>query len=355
MKTSTFMAVSGWMRLKSVRESPMVPVIDLPAMKIAILLPLLFLPVLLSAQEPEAGNKTDRGGADLRKKIESEEIESLKKELELDQERLELHERIAGAYLAADRFEEAIPHLRRALSLKKGSAEEYGALARLMIEQGEEEPALGVLDEAVERFPESADFPFLKTFPLAGLERWEDAVAAFRRTAELAEATSPEMLNVFFWYRYGAAHERIGNYDEAERFLRRSLALLMEVDATDEVADFFATVLNYLAYMWIERGVNLEEAGAMARDAAEINPESGPIADTVGWYYFQTGNYPRALVELKRAERLVEEADATIYDHIGQTLAKLGEKSFAAEYYRKALKLDPQNEELKSRLDEMEE
>ena len=43
-----------------------------------------------------------------------------------------------------------------------------------------------------------------------------------------------------------------------------------------------------------------------------------------------------------------------IYDHLGQTLAKLNEKDFAAEYFRKALELDPKNEDLKARLDEVE-
>lgn len=272
-----------------------------------------------------------------------------------DPENTDLLRRVGALRVQTGRLKEAIAPLKKLLELGDGAATDYGALGRLMVQAEEHEPALDLLEEAAGRFPEIVDFPFLKTFPLARLERWEEAVAQFRKTAELAEKTAPQVLDESFWYRYGAAHERIGNYDEAERFLRRTLALLMEEDATDEVADFFATVLNYLAYMWIERGVNLEEAGEMARDAAEISPVSGAIADTVGWYYFQTGNYPRALAELKRAERLLEEADPTIYDHLGQTLAKLNEKSFAADYFRKALELDPENAELKSRLAEVEE
>ncbi len=106
--------------------------------------------------------------------------------------------------------------------------------------------------------------------------------------------------------------------------------------------------------MWLENGRKIDEAGDMAKEAAKLDPDSGAIADTVGWYHFQKGEFPRALVELKRAERLIEEPDPVIFDHIGQTLAKLNEKEVAADYFREALKLDPEDTALKSRLAEVE-
>jgi tetratricopeptide (TPR) repeat protein len=263
---------------------------------------------------------------------------------------VELQERVVGMLMRNERFAEAIPRLRKLLELKEGNAAEYSAVGRMMIEVKEFESAVSFLDEASKRFPESPDFPFLATFPLGNLERWADAIAQFEKTINLAGKTDPEILDERFYFRYATARERNKNFAEAEKLFRKTLDLIKVNDPSGENSGFTATVLNYLAYMWLEQGNKLDEAGEMAAEAARLDPQSGAIADTVGWHHFLKGDYPRALVSLKKAESLIDEPDAVIYDHLGQTLAKLNEKDLAAEYFRKALELDPKNEDLKSRL-----
>ncbi|NLT70888.1 MAG: tetratricopeptide repeat protein [Verrucomicrobiaceae bacterium] len=271
-----------------------------------------------------------------------------------DPDNVALLERVVGLLMRGEQFQKAIPRLRKLLELKDGTAADHGALARMMIELGETEAAIDFLQDAAKRFPESAEFPFLLTFPLAQLERWNEAIAEFEKAIPLAE-NMPGKLDAGFYFRFGAAQERTGNFTEAEKLFHKTLDLLEENDPAVENRDFKATVLNYLAYMWIERGEKLDESGPMAEEAARLSPGSGAIADTVGWYHFQKGNYPRALVSLKKAENLIEEPDPVIFDHIGQTLAKLNEKEFAAGYFRKALELDPENKALQKRLAELEE
>ncbi len=266
----------------------------------------------------------------------------------------EIHKRIAVILMQSERHREAIPHLRRALAIQGGEEADYGALARLMIDAREFAEAASFLEDAAKRFPGSPGFPFLLTFALAGQEHWQEALVQFDKTLALAEDSFPELIDGYFHFRHAAALERAGNFDEAGALFRKTLDLIKAKGPGNYPPDFTATVLNYLAYMWIERGEHLEESGRMAKEAAGLAPESGPIADTVGWYHFQTGDYPRALVQLKKAERLVETPDPVIYDHLGQTLAKLNERAFAAEYFRKALELDPENADLKARLAEVE-
>ncbi len=272
-----------------------------------------------------------------------------------DPDNADLLERVAGLLMRGEQFKEAIPRLRKLLELKDGTAADHAALARMMIELGESETAVDFLLTASQRFPESAEFPFLLTFPLAQLERWDEAIVAFDEAISLAENSDPNWLDEGFYFRYAAAHERVGDFAKAETLFRKTLALIEKNDPAGENRAFKAAVLNYLAYMWIERGEKLDESGPMAEEAARLSPGSGAIADTVGWYHFQTGNYPRALVSLKKAENLIEEPDPVIFDHLGQTLAKLNEKEFAAEYFRKALELDPENKALQKRLAELEE
>lgn len=277
-------------------------------------------------------------------------LEVLEGLLKKDGENAELIRRVVGLQLRNDRVEAAIPLLKKLLEIEKGKEPEYAAVARLMIESEQVEAANSFLEETAKKFPESAEFPYLLTFSLARAERWPDAIGQFEKTIALAKDDT-ELLNETFYFRYASARERAGQFDEAETLFRKTLDLIEKSDSGSESPEFKATVLNYVAYMWIERGEKLDEAGEFALEASELDPGSGAIADTVGWFHFQKGNYPRALVELKKAERLIEDPDPVILDHLGQTLAKLNEKEFAAEYFTKALELDPKNAEIKERLE----
>jgi tetratricopeptide (TPR) repeat protein len=178
-------------------------------------------------------------------------------------------------------------------------------------------------------------------------------VAQFEKTLAMAK-DDPNLINESFHFRYGAALEQSGNHDKGVAQLRKALSLLRAAPQEETDPEFTATVLNYLAYLWTDRDENLEEAGEMAREAITLSPDNGAIADTLGWWHFRKGDYPRALADLKKAERLVEEPDPVILDHIGQTLMKLNEKEIAADYFRKALELEPENAEMKKRLGEAE-
>jgi len=327
---------------------------------VTVLLLLSFISVLPAQDEGDAA-KTERLEKRMRLADELEAqgdddgaVQILGELADADPDNAELQERVVGMLMRSERFAEAIPRLRKLLELKGGNAAEYSAVGRMMIEVKEYETAVSFLEDASKRFPESPDFPFLATFPLGNLERWPDAIAQFEKTIGLAEKTEPGMLNEGFYFRYAAAHERVKNFADAERHFRKTLDLIKVNDPGGEGPEFKATVLNYLAYMWLEQGDKLEDAGKMAEEAAQLDPQSGAIADTVGWHHFLKGEYPRALVSLKKAESLIEEPDAVIFDHLGQTLAKLNEKEFAAEYFRKALELDPKNEDFKARLGALE-
>lgn len=327
-------------------------------MKLVLALLVLTLPLLLPAKEA-TGNKEETARVEKRlrfaKELEEQgddegALKILGELSDADPGDVKLLERVAVLLMKTEQYKEAIPRLKKLLELRDGPPAEYSALGRMMIETDELEPAVTFLESASVRFPDIADFPFLLTFPFARLERWDDALDAFQKTVALAKGKSAELLDERFYFRYAAAHERAEHFTEAELIFRKTLELLAAREPDENNVALAATVMNYLAYLWIERDENIEEAGAMAQEAAELSPENGAIADTLGWYFFKTGNFPRALLELKKAEKLIEEPDPVIFDHLGQTLTALKEVEFAAEYFHKALELDPENKEVKERL-----
>jgi tetratricopeptide (TPR) repeat protein len=306
------------------------------------------------------GKQTDR--LDLREKLaqvygakgdEEKVVQTLKEIVEIDPQNADVHKQIAGIFLRAERFKEAIPHLQTSLSITKGSATEYGALGRMMIESEENEVAVKFLVDAAYLFPDSPDFPFLLTFTLARLERWDEAIKQFEKTIGLAGDEQPQLLNEGFYFRYAAAHERRKDFAKAEELFRKTIEMIAKNDPADENKEFTATVYNYLGYMWIENDMKIDEAGELIKTAAELDPESGAIADSLGWFHFKKGRFDAARDELLRAESLLEDEDAVIYDHIGQAFYQLGEAAKAIEYLEKAVAKEPGNTEFSDRLKRM--
>ncbi len=281
---------------------------------------------------------------------EEKVIQTLKEILEIDPENADTHKRLAQIYMRNEDYLGAIPHLRKSLEITKGRATEYGALARMMIESEEHEAAVEFMEEAAYLFPENPDFPFLLTFSLGRLERWEESIVQFEKTVELAGDEQAQILNESFFFRYAAAHERFGNIEKAEKLFQKTIEMIANKDPDQQNPQFTATVYNYLGYMWLENNMNLDEAGELIKTAVDLDPESGAIADSLGWYYFKRERYEEAKVELLRAEQLIEEADPVIFDHIAQAFYMLGEQEEALDYMRKAVEMDPENQEFIDRL-----
>jgi tetratricopeptide (TPR) repeat protein len=101
-------------------------------------------------------------------------------------------------------------------------------------------------------------------------------------------------------------------------------------------------VLNYLGYSWIDKGVNINEAMGMIVKAAEKRPDDGYIIDSLGWAFYQTGEYELAVINLEKAVELV--SDSIIIDHLGDALFYSGRKLEAIFQWKRALEFDPTNE-----------
>ena len=157
------------------------------------------------------------------------------------------------------------------------------------------------------------------------------ALLAFERAQTLAEAGSrhQDQLDASFFFLFAAACERQGQFERAEQLFLRCL---------DRNPDF-ADALNYLAYMWCEKGLHLDRALPLAQKALELEPGNGAYHDTLGWVYYQMGRYRDALVPLKKAAELIPD-DATICDHLGDLYLKLDDRPQAIRYWTAAYQFD---------------
>ena len=113
------------------------------------------------------------------------------------------------------------------------------------------------------------------------------------------------------FYSRGIAFERLNNWESAEKDLKRAL----ELNPNDPY------VLNYLAYSWLDRNINIKKALNYLIKAVEIEPTDGYIIDSLGWAYYLSGIYDMSVYYLEKAVSIMP-SDATLNDHLGDAYWK---------------------------------
>ncbi len=164
------------------------------------------------------------------------------------------------------------------------------------------------------------------------LNRNAAAAADYDRAIHLATPVSPPGWMLYFLR--GAAYEQGGDWAHAEPDLRAALALAPEEP----------TILNYLGYALLDRGLKLPEAQTLIATAAKLRPDDGFIADSLGWAYYRTGQYAKAVTVLEGAARQ-ETGDATINEHLGDAYWRAGRRIEARFRWRAASDLAPTPEQ----------
>jgi Flp pilus assembly protein TadD len=122
-------------------------------------------------------------------------------------------------------------------------------------------------------------------------------------------------------------------YDEAKQ---KELGVA-EMHKAIEINPSNAPALNYLGYSYAEAGTHLVEAEKLIKRALILEPEDGFYIDSLGWVYYQRGEYQRAIDELERAVNLTG-SDPTITEHLGDAYNKIGKERDAQRQYEDALR-----------------
>ncbi len=137
----------------------------------------------------------------------------------------------------------------------------------------------------------------------------------------------------------GVSYERIGKWDEAEKDFLNSL----------RVSPNQPYVINYLAYSWIEKGMNIKKSLEMLKKANELKKNDGYIIDSLGWALFKLKKFQEAKEYLQLAVVLFP-SDPVVNDHYADSLW-MNNKNIQARYYWKyVLTLDEAEPELKNKI-----
>ena len=152
------------------------------------------------------------------------------------------------------------------------------------------------------------------------LRHWKDAEDDFEKAEPL---TTKKEDKTYLLFLRGELAERQKHTEPAEQYFRQAL----DMDPSN------AMTLNYLGYMWADKGVRLPEALKMIRKAVDLEPQNGAYLDSLGWVYFKMGEYELAEDNLRQAV-VRDQTDPTVHEHMGDLYEKTGRIRQAAEQWQ---------------------
>jgi tetratricopeptide (TPR) repeat protein len=210
------------------------------------------------------------------------------------------------------------------------------AQAQLLLQMGQSDAAMHVLDEALASKP---DDPNLHDAH-AQLYMIQAQAASERGALDDAE----KLLN-----------EALDRYPD-NTSLRYSLALLYEdqdrnrkaldvLEALAEENPDDAAILNAYGYLLTDRFNRHKEARDYIERALALDPDNAAIIDSMGWVLYKLGDYSAAADYLERAYRLEQEAE--IASHVVDVRWQLGQRDSARELLRQSLEANPDSRHLK--------
>ena len=289
------------------------------------------------------------GQALARQERYEEAIATFRRGLERQPRNVDLLERWGYTYEQQEQYEKAIDVYRHGLAAGAPPVPMYIRWGIVLGRQERWLEALGSFSKAAGEA--SDDFSLGEAYlhsgiALENLGRWQDAIEKLRQATEL---DSSDTIPLFY---LGSCLEQASRSlpDSAAHFDAAIAAFerLIKLDPGDAYA------LNYLGYMYAERGIHLEEAVGLLIRAVALDPQNGAFLDSLGWAYYRLGEFEKAERFLAKAmERLVDQDDedqAIIYDHAGDIARALGKQGEAASHWRRALELTPDDEELRRKL-----
>jgi tetratricopeptide (TPR) repeat protein len=276
--------------------------------------------------------------------------------LDVDPLSSEAHLALVDHYIGQKRYQDAITHLKTYLEINPDSLI-MRKLIILELQEGMFEDALALIKTMKEM---TEDDKYYLALAYAGLERYEEALtvlkeisASGRLGCDVVMLRSSILKNMgkidetiavleSAWkdyadletcneigYQLATDLDTVGRRDEGQQIAMK----LLEKDPHDPIA------LNFVGYVWADRGMNLDDAYKMIKEANEMKPDDPYILDSLGWVLFKMGKPKEALAIMEKALKALKD-DPVINEHMGDILMSLGKSKRALDFYLRSSTLN---------------
>lgn len=241
--------------------------------------------------------------------------------------------RLGGLYFDNGRYQESINVMSRAYELFPNEFTVNLLLGLSHLQLEDHKNAISFLTKAKELNPKDLTTLSSLGFALGKLERYDEAIAVL----EAAFQIDDKNLNVVA--TLGMIYDNAEEFNKCDKLYEHAFKVFPD----------HALLLNNYAYSLAERGIRLDEALKMSQKSLEADSLNSSYLDTLGWIYFQMGNYVLAEKYVKMA---VDQGSASseVLEHMGDIYFKLNKKDIAVDYWNKAFEKNTLNKKLENKI-----
>ncbi|MCL2566522.1 MAG: tetratricopeptide repeat protein [Alphaproteobacteria bacterium] len=161
-------------------------------------------------------------------------------------------------------------------------------------------------------------------------KNYQEAIDSYTKALQLSTDNDFRIGKWLAHFFRGISYDRLGNWDMAEQ----DILAAKEINANDSV------LINYLAYSWINRGINVKESLDMLKHVLVQMPNNPNILDSYAWGLFKSGKLEEALKYSEKANVILA-YDPILVNHLGDILWNTGYKRDAIATWNRALNLSP--------------
>ncbi len=292
----------------------------------------LYEPVVRRLEEANQANLI-LGEAYFYKKEYDRASEVLQPLLENQQFRVSALELLGRIALEKEDYARAEEYLKTLIEEEPRDRYGWIFLALVYNQQRQFQKSARLLEQAVSLHRDDVDLLGLYGSVLDQMGETEKAVAPLEKALRL----EPDHLNSIV--ALANVYDKLKMWEKCDSLYEAALRLYPDNPL----------LLNNYSYSLTVRGKDLDRALEMAKKAVQMEPNNGAYLDTMGWIYYQLGDYQKALEYVQKAVETREQS-AEVLDHLGDIYHKLGQPEQARTYWQKALELEPDNQKIKAKL-----
>ncbi len=227
----------------------------------------------------------------------------------------------------------ALENFRKVKDLARWNPDGWMGIAGIEYNRGQFDTTISVLTEAKKFVPDEFRIHFLLGIAYQRKQDLTNAASSLEKAIEINSKSAEAMTAIALVY------DQLKHKEDSDSMYERAL----QVDPHNHLA------LNNYSYSLSERGLQLERALRMSKEALEQQPDNQSYLDTYGWINYQMGKYEDAEKYIHKAVELGT-TSAVIFEHLGDVHFKLSHKDKAMEYWQKALELDSSNTAIKEKI-----
>lgn len=261
----------------------------------------------------------------------------------------EIRDLYASYFMAVNDFKGAAEQQEVALDANLSDPKRWAGVMSLWYSAGDYKKAAEYGEKSMEYFPNNGQLQIMLGGDYEMLDRWDDAMAAFRRALTDSTMQDDEFRSQVL-AGIGDVFHHQQQPDSAFAYYEQSLQLNPDN----------AMALNNYAYYLALDGRDLDKAERYSKEAINAQPGNSSFVDTYAWVLFKKKDYVRAKEYIDQAlakdhlDREIgqkdDESDPDLYHHAGDIYYMNGDHTKALEFWTKALELEPDNALLKKKV-----